>query len=451
MSNSKINLALLLIIFNTFMVLHSAETESRISQLNKIVTTYKAIVENIDLREASYNQSQKDDLLSNDEITVNKQILIIPTVNIISSEENYQFEEYFSRTTREKLIGRILLEKTLGKDSTFHEFIMTLPKDFDDFNHFNAAHKEQVEKRMFVSFNNEDKKELYETLVRKIPSNTIPSHMLNFENYNWASSVVNCYAVQGEKKYYQDVRKLDLVNSDKGELLLVPGLNLFEKNKFDSQGNINLKSSIFAYKEHIYLNSDRYADETSPIYNELSFRTNPELFLSCGKFVEGLHHEEVEVKFKNTNWNLVKFDMCKSISCSKNIDRPSFVLKYEFDQRLLTMCQIDQFKSTKEADIRHAIKQMKQNKKISNENYTRSLVKCYKYFDEFLKSSNKTTLAQDLKHLHQVKDKNDSKLNLILKNSISQKKIVNFHQSKFLNKYLIEAQRELAEIKGKYI
>lgn len=444
--------------------------ESKISQMNKVVSTFKAILENIDQNESSYTESQGKKLISSEEITVNKQMLIIPTTNTISSEENFQFEEYFNRSAKERLIGRLLLEKTLDKDSVFYDFISSLPKEFNDYYHFSSNHIDDFDKRSLNKHSFENRQESFDTLVRKIPSNTIPSHMLNFDQYNWASSVVNCFGVVSEKKYFSEVKKLDLYsvsNQDKlsnsKEILLIPGLNLFSKGSFSSYGNINLKSSLFAYKEHIYLNSDRYVDEHQPIYNELQFQSNPDLFEYCGMFVEGSFHEEVVVQIKNSGWNLYQYDLCKSINCvPKNkfsygfssINSPFFILKYEFNNKLLTMCSIDQFNSNKttEEELINTVRLLKNNKKISKNNYMRSLVKCHEYLKDFIKKSNKTPIEQDLKSLHLNKNSGDEKLDLVLKYSISQKKIINYHLNSFISRFIKETESDIfGSIKNNYV
>jgi hypothetical protein len=112
-------------------------------------------------------------MISLKEISTNKQLLIIPTTNIMSSEEDYQFKNYFSKNSREKLIGRLLIEKFVASDSYFSVFIDSLPKieDLGDVYHYNQKHTDELKKRSIVSFELKDRREEYDNLVRKIPLN----------------------------------------------------------------------------------------------------------------------------------------------------------------------------------------------------------------------------------------------------------------------------------------
>jgi len=109
------------------------------------------------------------------EISTNKQLLIIPTTNIMSSEEDYQFKNYFSKNSKEKLIGRLLIEKFVSGDSYFNVFIESLPKieELTDMYHYSQNHKDEFEKRSLVSFTLKDRRLEYDNLVRKIPLNVI--------------------------------------------------------------------------------------------------------------------------------------------------------------------------------------------------------------------------------------------------------------------------------------
>ena len=107
-----------LIIYLVF--LNHMSTISTNSMLDSLVNKYEAIVENLVM-------ASKGIMAATREISTNKQILIIPTSRIISSEENYQFKEYFSRSSKEKLVGRLLIERFIGNASYYYEFIESLP------------------------------------------------------------------------------------------------------------------------------------------------------------------------------------------------------------------------------------------------------------------------------------------------------------------------------------
>ena len=137
------------------------------TNIEKLINKYDSILEDISINEAN------GELRAKKEINTNKQILIIPTRNIMSSEENYQFVEYFSRNVKEKLVGRLLIERFIGNESYFYEYIENLPKPYDlyDFYHYSEADKEELNRRNLVKYSFKDRKADFNTLITKIPSN----------------------------------------------------------------------------------------------------------------------------------------------------------------------------------------------------------------------------------------------------------------------------------------
>lgn len=146
-----------------------------------------------------------------------------------------------------------------------------------------------------------------------------------------------------KKKYYTEVKRLArgfLDPSSNEELVLIPGVNLFNRGTFKSLTGINLSTSLFAYKEHIYLNSDRFIDEGERIFNEMQFIPNVKLFELTGTFVTGFHHEEMHMNLNSKEWTLKKYNICKELEClPRSSSQPHFVLKYEFNHNLLNYCQ----------------------------------------------------------------------------------------------------------------
>jgi hypothetical protein len=160
--------------------------------------------------------------------------------------------------------------------------------------------------------------------------------------YNWARSIIDNFGISMKKKYYVEVKRLSRLFSDPKdeEVVLVPGINLFKSGPFNSLSGNNLQTSLFAYKEHIYLNSDRYIDEKSIVYNEIQFLPNVKLFELTGKIVNGFHHEEMSISLNSLDWTLKKHNICKELDClPKTSNIPQFVLKYEFNHHLLNYCQ----------------------------------------------------------------------------------------------------------------
>lgn len=443
------------------------EKISKVNQMNSLINKYKLIVDGIDL-------SSGDRLIAKDEITVNQQIIIIPTSNTISSVEKYQFEEYFNKSQRERLIGRLLLEKTLGSKSYFYEFVNTFSVNNKclNYNHFNDSQKDELTKRSINSHEFKNVNQEFETLLRKIPSNVIPSNMLTFDLYNWANSIVLCHGVLSEKKYFSEItriKKFSINDKDKkdSEILLVPSINLIENSSFKHTININFGSSLFAYKDHIYLNSDRYIEETEEVFNEINFEGNFELFSNCGKVIDSPFHNEVIIRIKNENWSLLKFDLCNMLGCiqknkynntTNSKTNPTYVLKYEYDNALLINCHIDQIKDLNTKNINTISNQLKRNGFSPDlELYHKSLLKCRNNLINVNENLSKTTIEDDIKSYLKSKSKvetkpeNKSILENILTYTISQKKVINHYISTYLKRMIGSLNEDLhGSTKSKY-
>lgn len=476
---------LLIIIILIICMISSTSSQSKINTLNIISSKYDIILENIDTSESNYNKDQIGEIKAFKEITSNKQILIIPTMNSISSEEKYNFKEYFSKSTKDMLIGRLLVERFVGEESFFSDYLNSLPTTFSDYYHFDEKEQEEFQRRSLNVHSFENRRSNFDNLIRKIPSSEIPSQLLNYNLYNWASSIVECYSFAAQKQFNAEVKKLfkysytkntykesslPLTKLNEEELLLIPGLNLFEQGRFNHSSGNNFSSSLFSYKEHIYLNSDRYVEEGEKIYNDIQFQSNINLFESCGLIINDYYHEELIIKLNNKNWTLIQFDLCKSIDCislrpnyknpSKLIANPTLKIKKEFDFRLLNICQIDQLnfsndmKNSEEIFISTA-KSIRERKRISNENYIKALSKCDLLIKEYLNISKKTSIEEDVVDFENLDETKCGKCNnrrIIYKYAISQKSIINSQLLMFKNRLIKEEYNHISGyLKKRYI
>jgi hypothetical protein len=145
-----------------------------------------------------------------------------------------------------------------------------------------------------------------------------------------------------KKKFYSEVKKLTKFDETniQDELVLIPGINLFNKGSYKLVVGNAVTGTLFAYKEHIYLNSDRYFEENEQIYNEIYFQSNIKLFEVSGKFVNGFIHEEMNLKVMTKNWTLKKYNICKDLEClPKSVAAQYFNLKYEYNHKFFLFCQ----------------------------------------------------------------------------------------------------------------
>ena len=108
-------------------------------------------------------------MMARKEITTNKQILIIPSRNVMTSEANYQFKEFFSKNNKEKLVGRLLIEKFIGSESYFSEFIDNLkkPELLLDYYHYTQNNKFNFQRRSLIQFKFSDRKSEYDSLISR--------------------------------------------------------------------------------------------------------------------------------------------------------------------------------------------------------------------------------------------------------------------------------------------
>lgn len=108
-------------------------------------------------------------MIARKEITTNKQILIIPSRNVMTSEANYQFKEFFSKNNKEKLVGRLLIERFIGNESYFFDFIENLGKSEKllDFFHYTQNNKNNFQRRSIVQYKFTDRKSEYDSLISR--------------------------------------------------------------------------------------------------------------------------------------------------------------------------------------------------------------------------------------------------------------------------------------------
>lgn len=126
---------------------------------------FDAIVESIDL----ITEQGQTKMIAKKEITTNKQILIIPSRNVMTSEANYQFKEFFSKNNKEKLVGRLLIEKFIGNESYFFDFVENLQKSEQllDYYHYTQNNKNNFQKRSIIQYKFSDRKSEYDSLMSR--------------------------------------------------------------------------------------------------------------------------------------------------------------------------------------------------------------------------------------------------------------------------------------------
>jgi hypothetical protein len=158
--------------------------------------------------------------------------------------------------------------------------------------------------------------------------------------YNWAHSIIDIYGISMKKIYYGEVKRLSISDDNSEEIALIPGLNLFKNGSFKLNTGNNLATNLFAYREHIYLNSDRFIEENDEVFNEIQFIPNTKLFKLTGRTVNGYYHEEIIINANTKKWTLKKISLCKDLPCfHKGKNTPEYTIKYEINNYLINFCQ----------------------------------------------------------------------------------------------------------------
>lgn len=94
---------------------------------------------------------------------------------------------------------------------------------------------------------------------------------------------------------------------------------------------------------------------------------------------------------------------------------------------------------------------LKSNRKISEDNYIKSLAKCSWSIKDFMRSKKKTSIGQDIKDLMN-KNFKDKKEHNIINFGLSQKKILFNHIKLFNNRLIREFQNDIFNnLRKKYV
>jgi hypothetical protein len=133
--------------------------------LKTLIDTYEAIIENVEINDDNSLKAIR-------EINTSTQLLIIPTANVMSSEEKYKFSDYFNKDSKEMLVGRLLIERFIGTESFYFKFIESLPQpeELIDYYHYSADNIEEFNRRNLVKYSFIDRKGNFEALMKKVPA-----------------------------------------------------------------------------------------------------------------------------------------------------------------------------------------------------------------------------------------------------------------------------------------
>lgn len=128
-----------------------------------------------------------------------KEIIMSLPINLtLHPLEDFVFKEYFNQSAKDTLIGRLLIEKTLGPSSSFYDWIESLPKieDIHDLQHFNEEELSYFNKRVYQDIIVKNRKEGFLKIRKNIPQDVLTDSTFNYESYNWAASIVEGHGIK---------------------------------------------------------------------------------------------------------------------------------------------------------------------------------------------------------------------------------------------------------------
>ena len=395
----------------------------------------------IDMKGKLFFDERTNKIRALKEIEEGDEIMNIPIQNVISSEEHYEYKEYFNDNSKQKLIGRLLVECLLENKSLYYEYIKSLPQDDElkDYNHLSEKNQKESEKRIF-SFNNqtdiiEQRKKEFEKLQQKISSNSGASALLDWKLYNWANTIISCESIDLKKQRYNQMDALYKFNQNNkdmpGELCLVPGLNLFKTGSFKNVNGAFHRTNIYAFKDKVVISADRYTEKGEEVLNEIENKPNSNKFENCGIFVDDKLHSDVALVIKNQNWGLNQVKLCEALKCIPDFHTPVFVLNTNINHHFNLYLKIDQLEDTD--DFKDAYKKFRSNMIYSMKNYIKSLARGIEVINQFIKDNNKSKLIQDIKDLD--KEDNEDTKNII-SYAINQKMLLLNYIKKFNEKLI---------------
>ena len=133
-------------------------------------------------------------------------IFSIPLNNTLHPLEDYPFKEYFNLSSKDTLIGRLIIEKILGNESSLYFWMESLPKpnEMNDLYHFSSIELQDFLSRSYEEFTNlKNRKEKYLKIRKNLPQEVLNEQSFNYEVYNWAASIVDSWGCFYEFDSYE--------------------------------------------------------------------------------------------------------------------------------------------------------------------------------------------------------------------------------------------------------
>ena len=192
--------------------------------------------------------SEYHDLEATRDIYRKDLIFSIPLNATLHPLEDYAFKEFFNISSKDTLIGRLIIERLLSNVSSLFPWLETLPKpkDMTDLFHFNDRDLGEFLSRSFEDFPYlKSRKEKFLKIRKNIPISLLNEQSLNFETYNWAASVVDAHACVYELDTHDPsrlgvVRLHNPATLSSGNLILIPLMEKIHITGFE-----NAKPGVF--------------------------------------------------------------------------------------------------------------------------------------------------------------------------------------------------------------
>lgn len=443
-----LNLLLVLIsLFNSFFVLNS-------SDISEWIHSQGIILGNIELSNSGFvalRDLYKKDL-----------IFSIPLNNTLHPLEDYPFKEYFNISTKDTLIGRIIIEKVLGNESFLYPWIESLPEpsDLKDLFHFSTSELQDFLSRSYEEFAYlKVRKEKYLKIRKNMPLEVLNEKSFNFEIYNWAASIVDSYSCYYELDHFDNsklgaIRIFNPNTIGLSNLILIPllekvnlvGIELQKPGIFneDYEESPQLFRYIIQKGEKLDVRAQKLIEKGDSV-KIIDGKSNREYLQYNGVLLKEDYAKDFLLKFK-PDLDMEKIRLCWELNISQ---KKSLVFSFQLSARslninLLLYSKISLMKNND--DYEEEKKEL--YRKIEDEG-VKSKLENYLIYERVLLNKwkevykNKTSLEVDMMDLLRMKEINE-KQKMNLEFNVNSKQV-------FLRNVLMVQRKILKELKKDFV
>lgn len=390
-------------------------------------------------------------------------IFSIPLNLTLHPLEDYPFKEYFNISTKDTLIGRLIIEKILGNESSFYPWLESLPKPFEmkDLYHFSSSELQDFLNRSYEEFIYlKSRKEKFFKIRKNIPLDVLNEASFNYDIYNWAASIIDSYSCYYELDHY-DHSKLGVIRllspnlQGTANLILIPllektriaGLELQKPGVFneDFDESPHLFRYIAQKGDNLELRAQRLIEKGNFV-QILDAKSNREYLQYNGFLLQDENAKDFFLKFQ-PDFDMGRIRLCWDLNVSQ---KKSLVFGFQLNPRSLSMNLILYSKiSLMEEKDDYEFDKKELLRRFEEEGMKPKLEGYLVYFNVLLNKWKevrgvKSALLEDISELEQKKNILNEKQKMNLEFNINSKKV-------FFRNVLMVQRKMLQEIKKDFL